>query len=146
MAEITIEINGLDEILSKLSKSSKEIEAPIKQGLTAIAFDALESAQVLIQRGPKTGRIYKRKNVKHQASAPGEAPATDEGELVNSFQVNVLSFDKIDLINAAGHAFYLEYGTREIQPRPFMRPAALAAAERGIATLNAVVSAALKED
>ena len=41
-------------------------------------------AKIKIQSPPKTGRIYRHGNVEHQASAPGEAPATDTGNLVNS--------------------------------------------------------------
>ena len=41
-------------------------------------------AKIKIQSPPKTGRIYRHGKVEHQASAPGEAPATDTGNLVNS--------------------------------------------------------------
>ena len=40
--------------------------------------------KLAILSGPKTGRIYKRGRKTHQASAPGEAPASDKGLLVNS--------------------------------------------------------------
>lgn len=41
----------------------------------------------LILRTPKTGRIYYRRGKAHQASAPGEAPASDTGNLVRGFVV-----------------------------------------------------------
>ncbi len=40
-------------------------------------------------RGPKSGRVYRRKSVVHRASAPGEAPAIDTGILRFSIAVKI---------------------------------------------------------
>ena len=80
-------------------------------------------AMQLIQSGPKTGRIYRRGRRAHQASAPGEAPATDLGNLVNSGFVERV---RQALWHVGFHAKYargLEFGTPRILPRPFLRPA-----------------------
>lgn len=78
----------------------------------------------LILNTPKTGRIYPRRGIEHQASAPGEAPASDTGRLVNSIRT---SYDVAKLtayISAdANYAGYLEFGTQKMEPRPFLRPA-----------------------
>jgi hypothetical protein len=101
--------------------------------------------RALINRGSRTGRIYfKRRGKKgkrgkvgkgwkalnsymvHQASAPGEPPKTDKGDLVKTityevkrptpmiFQCRVGTNSKI--------GFWLEFGTKRIKPRPFARP------------------------
>jgi len=81
--------------------------------------------QESIQRDPKTGATYG----KHQASAAGEAPATDTGFLVGS-----ITFKKPDVNEATGevvgrviasapYAAHLEFGTSNIAPRPYMQPA-----------------------
>ena len=60
-----------------------------RQGAT---FAGIEGENILsdILTGPRTGRIYRRGGVVHQASAPGEAPASDTGELRQSI-VSVVS-------------------------------------------------------
>lgn len=76
-----------------------------------------------IQTGPKTGRIYRTRGVEHQASAPGEAPASDTGALAQRsgtrYEPNELT--GFVTFNAA-YAAPLEFGTNRIEPRPFLRP------------------------
>lgn len=78
----------------------------------------------LVMSPPKTGVIYKRRGVEHQASAPGEAPANDTGRLVNSIRTD---YDLPQLVGrvvaSTEYAAYLEYGTENMEPRPYMRPA-----------------------
>jgi len=88
--------------------------------------------------GPGSGRIYKRKGVTHRASRPGQPPARDTGILVNSVSFNVSEKNNeirgtvgpdIDKIRRDSprtdpdYGFYLEFGTRNIAPRPWLRPA-----------------------
>lgn len=62
----------------------------------------------------------------HQASAPGQPPATDTGRLLNSIY-HVIEGVGSDLVAKIGstvdYAEYLELGTRHMAPRPFERPA-----------------------
>jgi hypothetical protein len=76
----------------------------------------------LILGPPKSGRIYRRRGVEHQASAPGEAPANDSSRLVNSRQIILIPERlRAKLVFSAKHALWMEHGTRRIQPRPFAR-------------------------
>lgn len=70
---------------------------------------------------PKSGRVYGT----HQASAPGEAPAIDTRELIESGRVEVVSERQADIIYDAPHAVPLELGApaRGLAPRPFLGPA-----------------------
>jgi len=81
-----------------------------------------DRAVLKIQHGPKTGKIYKRNGVEHQASAPGEPPATDTGNLVNSLDVEHVKPMLYRVNVEAEYAPYLEYGTSRIAPRPFLQP------------------------
>jgi HK97 gp10 family phage protein len=73
--------------------------------------------------GQKTGRNYKRGKRRHQASAPGETPAVDTGNLMNSIQAVQESDLHATIGVGAEYAVWLEFGTRRIAPRPFLGPA-----------------------
>jgi len=76
-----------------------------------------------ITKGPKTGRVYVRRGIEHQASAPGEPPASDTGRLVNSIDVDQNLNEISATINVgANYAAALEFGTENMEPRPYARP------------------------
>lgn len=83
----------------------------------------LQTAVQKIQSPPKTGRIYRRRGVDHQASAPGEAPATDTGRLAQSGRT---TYDDGNLTGrvtfSTEYAAGLEFGTQRVAARPFLRP------------------------
>ena len=79
-------------------------------------------AKIKIQSPPKTGRIYRHGKVEHQASAPGEAPATDTGNLVNSIASDRVRPMLHEVTVGAEYSSCLEYGTSRMAPRPFFRP------------------------
>lgn len=69
---------------------------------------------------PKSGKSSKRGKKNHVASAPGEAPASDSSNLINSIMPNVS--DLQGEISMAFHGLPLEFGTDDIKPRPFIVP------------------------
>lgn len=71
---------------------------------------------------PGTGRVYGN----HQASAPGQSPAVDTGRLRQSIDIDdsKISSLKIRVGTNVQYAPALEYGSRTIAPRPFLRTAA----------------------
>ena len=76
--------------------------------------------------GNRTGRTYKVPGTgrTYTASAPGEPPAQASGELRQSVKVAVVAEEK-RLIGLAGsdskHAAPLEFGTRNMAARPWLR-------------------------
>ena len=78
----------------------------------------------LILQTAKTGHIYKHHGVEHQASAPGEPPASETGHLVNSIKTE---YDEGKLMGAvvvqAPYGIMLEFGTEKMAGRPYLRPA-----------------------
>lgn len=71
---------------------------------------------------PKTGRLYKRKTVVHQASAPGESPASDVGRLANSITTTYDAQNLVGYVNVGTeYAEGLEMGTPKVAPRPYAR-------------------------
>lgn len=125
--DLTFKIEGLDA----LKTSSRSLTAAIEKEL-AIALDAsgryvVAEAKKSILQGGKTGRIYRRGTVIHRASAPGQAPASDTGRLVNSI-ASYLERGALYAVVTAGrglakYARALEYGTVKMAARPFFIPA-----------------------
>lgn len=78
---------------------------------------------------PKHGRLPRQhggKSGKRHAntpSAPGEAPAVQTGKLYDSLKVFKRAELKWIVLADDAKAKYLEFGTRRIKPRPFLRPA-----------------------
>jgi len=117
------------------------------------ARDIEARAKTAIKSGPKSGRIYdrnehqvnfttrggkavsftayrgKKRRKPHQASAPGEAPATDEGLLVNSIQTVATGELSAEVTVGAEYGAALEFGSPDgrIAPRPYIGPAVVAA-------------------
>jgi hypothetical protein len=102
----------------------RRIRIGAQQGVLEGLSIVEERAIYLLTHPPKSGRVYRRRGVEHQASAPGEAPASDTGTLLNARQSGLA--DQQDLFDVVGnlaftskHAPFLEHGTRDMEPRPF---------------------------
>lgn len=91
----------------------------------AVGVRILEAETLrLIMNTPKTGRLYVTRGRKHQASAPGEPPASDTGRLVNSRTVEDFAGEhRSRLTYRTEYALMLEAGTQKMAPRPFAAPA-----------------------
>lgn len=134
-----------------------EVERAINDTLKGCAQIVANDAKQSVARGPKTGRIYTTRfarnrstgrifpvgtRVPHQASAPGEAPATDTGKLVGSIVADAK--DGVATVEArSAYALWLEYGTRYMLPRPFLLPAFERNRERCANVLRAAMASAV---
>lgn len=105
--KIARELRPKAELIVK--KAAREIEREEKRSMS----------------GPKSGRMYKKsKSGKpHQASAPGEPPARDTGNLANSIQVTMLNDVTAAVDVSAEYAETLEFGGAHVESRPFVEPA-----------------------
>ncbi len=99
-------------------------------GATATAQDAREQIQNQIGSGVKYSGLP------NQSSAPGEAPVNQHGVLLGTIGTDQ---DDVEGIGAnavagdgSGQAFALEAGTSNMEPRPFMGPAAVVGEEAAV--------------
>lgn len=135
----------IPEILQKLPLA---LDTIVQETALEIQGDAQESMS-----GEKHGRLYRGKAITvgakgkrgrgmmaagmrarngrvtvgykvRRASAPGEAPAIDTGNLVNSLETRKTGVGSAVVEAGAEYAAALEFGTRKMAPRPFLRPAA----------------------
>jgi hypothetical protein len=65
-----------------------------------------------------TGRYYRRGSAFHRASAPGEPPAVDTGNLLGSIQAEMNERDLVGEITLNAYGWYLE----ESNNRPWIMP------------------------
>lgn len=118
-----------------------------KAGNARAAVKAQEIRTEIIQTlgTPGQGRTYthymamvnghlvpvRKRDKPHTASAPADAPAVDTGHLRNSIGVQKIGEGAYRVGTDVKYALYLEFGTRRMAARPFMRPALEAVRARG---------------
>lgn len=106
-------------------KAVEEVRRALRRGALKIENTAVDG----IISPPKTGRVYQskyRKGAKHQASAPGEFPAADSGRLHQSITTAEASTGgsiRFETGSNVDYGPHLEFGTVNMEPRPFMKPA-----------------------
>lgn len=164
------ELNKLNVKLLKIGKELAEAAINVPDEVTqALALGANDIRNTIIEsmmRGTKTGRIYewegtekddeqmigmmlapggwmfpiKKRWRPHRASAPGEPPALDKGELVSR-----IIFDVGDMVVEVGaeagapYAKWLEEGTQYMDPRPWLAPAVKKHEEEIVDSVGGVV-------
>ncbi|WP_395623421.1 HK97-gp10 family putative phage morphogenesis protein [Sphingomonas daechungensis] len=120
----------------RFERPDDAIKAAVQRGLAAWGLLATARAKELVLSGPKTGKVYGN----HQASAPGEPPASDTGRLVSSIRWEFTgSRLAIRVIAGTEYAAYLEFGTSIMLPRPFLRRAILETEAQGRKLIDAEV-------
>ena len=123
--EIKIKVKGLKEAEQIFKKLERNLEQPFREvilgGAQLIRGEAIKS----IQTGPKSGRVYQKYNPRrtHTASAPGQAPASDTGNLVSQIMVRQQTKDNVLVESNALYSSFLEFGTSKMLARPFLFPA-----------------------
>lgn len=118
MIDVRITLSKNDA--KRLAQATDQAIEAIRQVLITAVLKIDREAKLLISRGPKSGRLYG----KHQASAPGEAPATNTGRLIKSIQWQILNQGlAAEIGSPLSYSSFLEDGTRKMDPRPWLLPA-----------------------
>lgn len=131
-----ITITVKDKTPELLQKMEAAIGRFVRKGAAFIEGELKTS-----MAGPKSGRRYPRgREGFHIASAPGESPAVDSGNLTNSI-VQVFPSTLEALVGTpVEYAAYLEEGTGRMQPRPLWE----VTAKETLPTLEKMLRAELK--
>lgn len=114
----------------------------LKNALNGIGSEVVNLTSRYIHNGPKTGRVYNFRGSEHQASAPGESPASRTGRLARSGDYEVRNHQEMTVGLSEDYAKYLEDGTRRMKPRPSLGRAVRAKARD---TERAILEAVQRE-
>ena len=145
MSRVTLELQGGDQLAAALRAYGAAAEKHVGDAVNATALELRGDVIKRIQRGPKTGAVYdsifrmiggrpvpigprqgNNLSPTHQASAPGEAPATDTGRLVQgvtTYGTQPAGKLAVTVGSEIVYAAMLEFGTSRIAPRPAWVPA-----------------------
>lgn len=121
---MTIRVKGKRISKSKavLGKYDKQLKQIIAVGGQMVMNEAKQS----IHSHGSSGRIYEKYNPRrtHTASSDGNPPNTDTGYLANNIYLEI-DADGLgaDVESRAEYSEFLEFGTRNMRPRPFLQPA-----------------------
>lgn len=105
-------------VLKRLRRMS-----PVHVGvlLLGAATEMVADIKLSFNTGPD-GRGYRRGNVVHIASSPGNPPNSDTGTLRASITFTPETVNLIYIHDQTDYGIHLERGTEFIDPRPFMTP------------------------
>lgn len=122
---VTIRLDGAKQLQAALRDMSDDMRAEVGKAVVTTAVKLRGDVVKSIQRGPKSGAVYRKYSPRrtHQASAPGQPPATDTGRLANSIEFDKRGDLAATVGSALAYSVHLEYGTSRMAARPFFRPA-----------------------
>lgn len=143
MTTLDVDIVGLKALTDQLIALGADADDVIEGAIFDLANETRNLAVAGISGGAKTGRTYRRGNVTHIASAPGQYPASDTGRLAGSIKAIISGTTAIVGTNVA-YGQMLEFGTSRMAARPWLLPSFKAASiglEKG---LKAAIEARVK--
>lgn len=146
MLKIKVEVTGMEDLARNLNRISDKSRANIEDALDESAHAMRDDVLRSILHEEKTGRVYRRGNIEHQASAPGEAPASDTGFLVSRISADRSRLPMLDagVVSDAPYSEALEYRPPQKGGRPFLRPSLLRMEEPIVARITEALRAALR--
>ncbi len=130
-----VTVTGGEQVAASLRSIEDKLRGALTKAVNHGATLIQKDATMSVQRGTKSGIVYTRGQSSHQASAPGEAPAAQPTSWHNETnpsepQLGTSITFKVDgdgfgaaVGTKNSYAPALEFGTSDMQPRPFMHPA-----------------------
>lgn len=146
--KINISLLGKDKFIKQLERAGREAEkdvfAAVNKGGQLIRGEAVKS----ISRGARTGNVYRRGTGRtHTASAPGEFPKTDTGELVSNITVEKETRTSVTVGSRiqAPQGYWLETKEPSQGGREWLRPTVQKNADRVFKMIGKSVEKAIEK-
>lgn len=137
-------VTGTEELTRNMQKMAERYGKAVADALfvsgKVVEGDAKRSIQT--QSAGDTVTRYRSGggSYQHVVSSPNSAPNTDTGALVRSITTEVISED-VFVMTGLEYAPHLEFGTINMQPRPFLNPAL----EKNRRRISKLISDAMKK-
>ena len=126
MIAVKVEIAGAGILAGRLQAIGRRRREAVREALAHSARELEHEIKRSILDNPRRGRPYVRGHPTRtgRASAPGDPPADDLGQLAHDV-THVIDSDGFGATveSRAAHSRFLEFGTAEMAARPFMFPA-----------------------
>ncbi len=124
-----IALDGDEELIAALQAFGDRAQDAVRNVNIATGLELRTEIIKGYQRGGKTGRVYEKYNPRrtHQASAPGEPPASDLSGLANSVTFDEVEGGGVEVFTLVEYGSWLEFGTEvggeeRIAARPLWVP------------------------
>lgn len=121
MAEfIALQFNFASKNLDAFFKNSDTTKV-LNDSIKLAALEIRNNVVKKISKGARSGRVYKRRSISHQAAGAGEPPKTDTGRLVGSVRTD-FGFLTADIGSDIVYAIFQEKGTSKMAAHPYLQP------------------------
>ena len=114
---------SMADIFKNIEALKSKAEAETARAVRATAQAIRNDAIISVKSHLSAGKVYTRGTVKHVASKPGSPPNQDRGTLTRNIRVTLNDDLTADISSNAPYSAALEFGTSNIDARPFMTPA-----------------------
>lgn len=114
---------SMADIFKNIEALKSKAEAETARAVRATAQAIRNDAIISVKSHLSAGNVYTRGTVKHVASKPGSPPNQDRGTLTRNIRVTMNDDLTADISSNAPYSEALEFGTSNIDARPFMTPA-----------------------
>ena len=114
---------SMADIFKNIESLKSKAEAETARAVRATAQAIRNDAIISVKSHLSAGEVYTRGTVKHVASKPGSPPNQDRGTLTRNIRVTMNDDLTADISSNAPYSAALEFGTSNIDARPFMTPA-----------------------
>ena len=114
---------SMADIFKNIGALKSKAEAETARAVRATAQAIRNDAIISVKSHLSAGNVYTRGTVKHVASKPGSPPNQDRGTLTRNIRVTMNDDLTADISSNAPYSAALEFGTSNIDARPFMTPA-----------------------
>lgn len=114
---------SMADIFNNIEALKSKAEAETARAVRATAQAIRNDAIISVKSHLSAGNVYTRGTVKHVASKPGSPPNQDRGTLTRNIRVTMNDDLTADISSNAPYSAALEFGTSNIDARPFMTPA-----------------------